>query len=91
MIDWERYLADLEALAVSAEGTTTIPEPRRPSTAMPPELAPRARVALDALAAAELALEQRLGAVRDELRTSARGRRRTLAPAPRASTLDTVA
>ena len=88
---WERYLDHLEALAASSDGTRPIPEPVRPTTAMPLELATRARVALDALAAAERSLEQQLDAVRDELRSSTQGRRRTLAPAPRASTLDIVA
>ena len=90
--DWERYLGELEALVAAAEGTAPIPEPVRPTTAMPLELAGRARSTLDALAAAELALEQRLDAVRDELRSSARSRPRMLAaPVTRASTLDIVA
>jgi hypothetical protein len=91
--DWERYLDDLEALAASAVGAATIPQPERPTTAMPLQLATRARLALEALESAELTLEQQLASVRDELRASNQGRRRTLlaAPAPRASTLDIVA
>ena len=90
--DWERYLDELEALVTSAAGTSPNPDPIRPTTAMPLELAARALAALDGLAAAELALEQRLDAVRDELRSSAQGRRRMLAaPNARASTLDIVA
>jgi hypothetical protein len=90
-LDWLRYLDGLDELVSAATDAVAAPTVERPASPLPEDLAARAQAALEALAVAELTLEQRLDQVRGELRASSTARRRAFATTAPASAVDLLA